>query len=59
LPDLGRLKSGHEDFEGAGAVHLFANDALDFPESSEAKGEKSIKPARELADKPGAQEKLV
>ena len=36
LPELGRLDGGHQDFLGAGRVHLLANDGFDLSEHPHA-----------------------
>src|SRR5437899_12986199 len=59
LPDLGWLKSGHQDFECASPVHLFADDLFDFAKGSEAEREKSVEAAGQFADQTCPQKELV
>ncbi len=59
LPDFGRLERGHEDFDGAGAVHFLADDLLDLAQRAQARRQEGIDAAREFADEAGAQEEFV
>ena len=59
LPDVGRLEGGHQHFERAGAVHLLADDSLDFVQRAQAQRQESVNAAGQLADEAGAQEQFV
>src|SRR5262249_42231271 len=55
LPDVGRLKGWHQQFERSGSIHLFANDLLDFAQRAQAQGHESIEATGKLSDQTGSQ----
>ena len=59
LPNLGGLKSRHEDFQRTGSIHLFADDLADFLQGFQAHGQESIKASRQLPDQAGSQQQLM
>ena len=60
LPDFGWLQGGHENLQGAGAVHFLAHDLLDLAQGAQgrAAGRYKGRPVS-LRIKAGAQEELV
>ncbi len=54
LPDVGWLQRGHQHFDGACAVHFFADDVFDLAQGADAEREKGVEAAGEFADQPGA-----
>ena len=58
-PQLRGLDDRHRDLEGARAIHLLADHALDLAQDAKAHGEPGIKAARKPPDEPGAQHEPV
>ena len=56
LPDLHRLQRGHEQLQGAGGVHLLADDPRRLVQHAEAEREVGVGPRAELTDHAGAEE---
>ena len=56
---LGRLHHGHQQLDGAGAVHLFADDGFDLADDAQAQRHPGVEPAAEFLDQAGAQHQLV
>ena len=58
-PDGGRLERRHEHLQRPGAIHLLADDGLDFLERPQAKRQERVKPAGEFSHQAGTQQQLV
>lgn len=59
LPDFRRLQGGHQYFEGAGAVHFFPHNGLDFLQNSKPQREKCIQTAGQFSDEPRSEKKAM
>ncbi len=59
LPQFGRLHGGHEQLNGAGAIHLFAHDALDLAHHAQTHWHPRIDAGGEASDHAGTQHQLV
>ncbi len=58
-PQLRRRGDGHEQFLRSRPIHLFANDAFDFTEHSQAQREIGVDSGRDLPDQAGAQHEAM
>ncbi len=58
-PEVGQLQRRHEQLDGAGAVHLLADDALDLLQHPEAERQPGVDAGGFLAEHPGAQHQPV
>ena len=59
FPELGGLNRGHEEFDGPGAVHLLADDALDLAQSPQTHGHPGIDAGCEAADQAGPEHQTL
>ena len=59
FPNLARVQSGQVKLLTADAVHLFAQDLLDFKRDALGQGEQGIDARSQLPDESSAQQKLV
>ncbi len=59
LPQFGGLHRRHQQFVGAGAVHLLADDALDLAQHAQAQRHPGVEARAEAADQTGAEHQLV
>ena len=59
LPELGRLNHRHQQLDAAGAVHLFANDALDPADDAQAHRHVGVDAGRQALDEAGAHHEPV
>ena len=59
LPQLRRLDRRHAQFQGAGPVHLLADDALDLLQGAKSHRQPRVKPGCQAADHAGAQHQPV
>ena len=59
LPQLRGLHHRHHQFQGAGAVHLLADDVLHLFQDSQAHGQPAVQPRRQAPDEPRAQHELM
>ena len=59
LPEVRGLQRGHQQLERARAVHLFADDSLDFSQCPHSERQESVKSASQLANQPRAQKQFV
>lgn len=59
LPQLAGLDGGHQHFQGAGGIHLFADDGLRLAEYPQAHRQPGVEARRQLADHAGTQQQLV
>ena len=58
-PEVGELQRRHQQLDGAGAVHLLADDLLDLLQHTEAERQPGVDAGRLLPDHPGAQHEPV
>jgi hypothetical protein len=58
-PQVGQLHGRHQQLDGAGAVHLLADDLLDLLEHLQAQRQPGVDAGRLLADHARAQHQLV
>ena len=58
-PEIGRLQGRHQEFDGAGARLLVADDRLDPAQNGQPEREPGIDAGRRLADHAGAQHQPV
>ena len=59
LPQLGRHHRRHEQFDGARARHLFADDVLHLADGAQPEGQVAVDAGGDLADHAGPQHELV
>ena len=59
LPQLGWLHERHQQFNGAGLVHLFTHDRFDLADHPQAGRHVGIDPRTEALDHPGTHHQLV
>ena len=58
-PEFGRLHHRHQQFDRAGAIHFFADDAFDAPDDAQAHRHVVVDAARQLADHAGPGHQLM
>ena len=59
LPEFRRLGHRHQDFHGAGPVHLFADNGLHFAQHPQSQRQPVVEPGGQLADHAGANHQLM
>jgi len=59
LPQLTRLKAGHQDLLGARPIHLLADDLDDLLQGPPSERQVGVRPAGDLADQAGPDHQLV
>jgi hypothetical protein len=59
LPQLGRLYHRHQQLDGAGGVHLFADDGLDLADHAQAHRHVAVDARAQALDHAGAQHQAV